>query len=87
MKVYRVVMSFYDDDHDHGFYSSPLFETREAAEEFLRALRDVPEGDFRQWWTASGLGYGPEIAAIEEEEVFSNWDGVLAIAESYLKIT
>lgn len=88
MKIYRVTMSYFDGDHDHGRYESPLFLRREDAEAFRQALVSVPEGDPRRWWTDDGwYGAGPERACVEEIEVCENWDGVLKPAEEYLCIT
>jgi len=87
-KVYRVVMPYFDGDHSHGFYESPLFARREDAERFLQALIALPTGDKRRWWTDAGsFGAGPEEAAwIEELEVVEHWDGNLKPAKDYVRI-
>lgn len=71
MKVYRVVMNYFDGDHDHGRYESPLFSNADAANAFLRKLCAIPSDDYRYWWTdAYPWDQGPEHRAhIEEYEV------------------
>jgi len=88
-KVYRVVMPYFDGDHSHGFYESPLFARREDAERFLQALIALPARDKRRWWTDDGsFGAGTEDAArIEELEIVEHWDGNLRPAEDYMRIT
>ena len=89
MKVYRVIMSYFDGDHDHGRYESPIFLKREDAERFRQALIDLPENDERKWWTDPGYGpiKGPEEAYIEEIEVLESWDGEIKAIEAYLTVT
>jgi len=87
MKAYQVRMPYYDDDHDHGIYESPLFLTRKDAEKFLTALRNLPELDSRRWFTcAGGDVYGPEKAFIREMEIV-HWNGELKASNAYLLIT
>jgi hypothetical protein len=89
VKIYQVRMSYFDGDHDHGYYESPLFARKEDAEAFKQALVNAPEDDPRRWWSDMGWsgGAGPEEAYIVEIEVCENWDGILESAEEYLHIT
>lgn len=48
MIIYQVFMEYYDGDHDHGSWESPLFSNRQAAEEFL----DKVQGE---WWHANNF--------------------------------
>lgn len=87
-KVYQVVMSYYDGDHDHGRYESPLFTTKEAAQRFRDSLLSVSEDDPRYWWTDVGWkDGGPEASVIREMTVCEDWDGGLLPADEYLRIT
>jgi len=86
-KVYQVKMPYYDDDHDHGYYASPLFATKKDAENFLNALKALPDSDGRKWHTHLGMEvFGPEHAYIDEMEVVK-WDGTIKGREEYLVIT
>lgn len=88
MKIYQVRMSYFDGDHDHGYYESPLFAKREDAEAFRQALINVPEDDERRWWSDEvWKSVGAEESYIVEHEVIENWDGVLLSADKYLHIT
>ncbi|MGB9663004.1 MAG: hypothetical protein ACPL5F_13485 [Moorellaceae bacterium] len=91
MKVYQVKMNYFDGDHDHGYYQSPLFLKREDAEAFKQKLIELAktnEDDNRIWWSQWGWDtVGPEEAYITEIEVIDNWDGVIKPADDYLHIT
>jgi len=92
MKVYQVVMSYFDGDHDHGRYQSPLFARKADAERFLRAVCEAYENDQEGgWWTDRGYSAaedGPAAnACINEIEVLDEWDGELKGADHYLSIT
>jgi hypothetical protein len=92
MKVYRVIMPYFDCDHDHGYYESPLFLRREDAEAFRQALIDIANQDpydKRVWSSDDGSweGLGPKDAYIEESEVIEVWDGTVKPAGEYLRIT
>lgn len=87
MKVYRVTMAHFDGDHDHGYYESPLFATRELADAFKAAIVSGDEG--QQWWSDEGMeNVGPESASVEEVEVVEAWDASkLKPARNYLTTT
>ncbi len=55
MKVYNVTKSYFDGDHDHGYYESPYFATLELAEEFLAKIvatkeKHYPDPDYEKFW-------------------------------------
>ena len=91
MKVYQVVMPYYDGDHEHGYYMSPLFKTKDDAESFLKALSEMNSNDKRKWETCSldfDLAKIEDKAYIEELEIheFSD-DFEIKEAEHYLHIS
>ena len=70
MKVYQVYKPFFDGDHEHGSYRSPLFATRELAEEFKRKVWDeLKEWDNSRWETDcfGNEDYPPSIIELEVE--------------------
>ncbi len=92
MKVYRIVMPYFDGDHKHGYYESPCFLRKEDAEAFRQALTAFDEQDMydkRTWRSDDGSweGMGPKDADIREEEVIEKWDGTIEPSEKYLHIT
>ena len=86
MKVYRVVKPFFDVDHDDGLYRSPLFSSKEVAEEFLSKVwgPNVPPGN--KWWSAPDWKGEDHPPKIEEKEVLEECPEVKD-AEHYLTIT
>ena len=77
MKIYRCTKDYFDGDHDHGQYESPLFSTRELAEQFKQAIceqrKDNP--DNMVWLTDCEYfdllsGEDIYISEIEIQEVF-----------------
>lgn len=94
MKVYQVVKSYYDGDHEHGSYRSPLFAKLEDAEAFREAVdpsgetwEDEARHDWGQrWWSDSGLGRQTE-PRIVEMEVVESWDGEVPSAREARSIT
>ena len=83
MKVYQVTMGYYDGDHEHGQYRSPLFARREDAEAFAAAVKPTPENRPEEWWTDSFVPVEPFVS---EHEVH---DGPVTPREksAYLCIT
>lgn len=85
MKVYQVVKSYFDGDHDHGMYRSPLFLNREDAEDFLAqvdATNDrVP--DETGWFSSSGWEQYPpyinELEIVETKITAKDSDSYLTI--------
>lgn len=69
MKVYQVCKGYFDGDHDHGSYKSPIFATRELAEQFLAQVwgKDLPE--CKEWWSEfdddQGDGAAPSICEMD----------------------
>ena len=91
-KAYCVKAHYFDGDHDHGFYESPLFAKREDAEQFLVALQVVAEAApgaidcDKQWWWEDAWDR-PNRGYIIEHEISDSWDGELKSADEYLYIT
>ena len=86
MKVYRVVRPFYDGDHEHGAYESPLFARRQDAERFKAAVTPGAHYDPRHWVTDDGLN-SDSPPVVEELEVVKAWNGIVLEAQLYLWIT
>jgi hypothetical protein len=59
MKVYQVTMPYFDGDHDHGVYESPLFLNREDAENFLSQV----DGE----WLTEDFEMGTKPSIVEHE--------------------
>ena len=86
-KVFQVTMPYHG-GHEHGSYESPLFSTREAAEQFKAKLVALPVNDDRRWWADYGMqGLGPEDAHISEAEVLDACPDEIDEAQAYLHIT
>lgn len=79
MKVYQVSMSYYDGDHDHGTWDSPMFVTRELAEQYKLAIMALDENDDRKWWNNDS--YTNEQLSwsmyVNEFDVHESFDGVI----------
>jgi hypothetical protein len=71
MKVFQVTLPYFDGDHDHGVWQSPLFSKREDAECFKNAVT----GD----WGTFSWSDDPEEQepTINEIEVVDSWNGEL----------
>lgn len=87
MKVYQVTKSYFDGDHDHGKYESPLFVSRIQAEDFKRLVwDDLPDEHENKWESDCGMleDYPPSIIELEisEQDVTE-----VANSEEYLHIT
>jgi hypothetical protein len=82
MKLYQVVMSYFDGDHDHGSYRSPLFAHREHAEQFMKYVTAEDTPDCYRWESY----YEHETPFIETIEVF---DAPVEVKEyrEYLEIS
>ena len=92
MKIYQLRMSYSDGDHDHGYWESPYFATREACEQFKKALLALPDGDSRKWGTHTWSFYSDtdpidEYSCITEIEIQEAFSGELPPRESMLVIT
>ena len=85
MKVYRVTKDYFDGDHDHGIYQSPLFAKKEDAEAFA-ALVGENADENKQWWTETDRTECSD-PYIEELEVLDGFDGNVDNARRYLTIT
>jgi len=86
--VHQVVLQYFDGDHDHGTWESPLFFRREDAEAFKAALCALPEDDARCWRTCVGMsGIGAEDAWIVSRAVESVWDGNIPSRNACLHVT
>lgn len=87
MKVYQVVMSYFDGDHEHGSYRSPQFASRELAQAFFDALVEFPDDDTRAWWTDDWSdGSAKACAVIVETEVLDSLPEIKD-AEHYRSVT
>lgn len=84
MKVYQVVMDYFDGDHEHGSYRSPLFVTRELAEQFKQAVYINSDSD-KEWWTDSW--HEREEPYIITLEILDELPEVLKDARDYRHIT
>lgn len=64
MKIYYVYKSYYDGDHDHGYWQSPFFLKRENAKSFFEKVKD-------KWWSETDGFYDKELCypSINEVEV------------------
>ena len=52
MKLYRVVKSFFDGDHEYGQYESPMFINKTAAVLFKQKVWDsLEKNDPHRWWS------------------------------------
>jgi len=92
MKVYQVTKSYFDGDHDHGYYRSPLFATREEAEKFLNmvmATKDkaYPDPDVKKWWWTDGWPCDDEVLVISGIKVLTECPKEIDNADDYLIIT
>ena len=85
MKVYQVTKSYFDGDHDHGVYRSPLFLNREDAEDFLAQVDPTNESlpDDLCWFSDGWGQYPPAIIEMDvhDEKVAASK------ADNYLTIT
>lgn len=84
MKVYQVVKSYFDGDHDHGMYRSPLFLNREDAENFLAQVDATNEqvSDETGWFSDGWNQYPPyitELEVVETKLTATNSDNYLTI--------
>ena len=87
MKVYQVTMNYFDGDHDHGCYCSPLFATRELAEAFMEAVKSACGSYGYEWWTCDDYE-DLEFLSIQELEVLDNWSrSQLKVSKKYLELT
>jgi len=86
MKLYRVVKAFYDGDHEHGQYESPVFVRREDAEQFAAAVTPGAVYDPRHWITDDGLD-SDSPPVVEAIEVVARWSGTVFGRRRYLRIT
>jgi len=87
MKVYQLRMGYFDGDHDHGIWESPLFARREDAESFQAELIAMDKREERSWWSDAGMiTEGPEGAYIVEIEVIENFNGHIPAMDSMLRI-
>ena len=70
MKVYQVTKSYFDGDHDHGSYRSPLFLNRDDAEDFKKQVTPDKGDDTterKHWYSDDDWsGYvNPQIVEME----------------------
>jgi hypothetical protein len=69
MKAFQVTM-LYNEGHDSGYYESPLFATRELAEEFAKKVtwrfEEVPIEERKIMWDG-GNGVPPSVVEVDEE--------------------
>lgn len=55
MKLFYCYKGFYDGDHEHGHYMSPMFTNREAAEDYKNFLINQRTKEKKDaWWSDSG---------------------------------
>ena len=92
MKVYQVTKRFWDDNHEHGYYQSPVFATRELAEAFVKAIKEHPNQTLYWWWDFRDEDWAGNPALndpeIEEWEIHESFDpSELKEAGAYLNIT
>jgi len=85
MKVYQVVKSYFDGDHDHGEYKSPLFSNRKAAEQFQEKISTEAE-DGKRWWSEEGLITNYDSFVIELD-ILDECPDQIEDAEVYLSLT
>lgn len=86
MKIYQVCKSYYDGDHDHGQYQSPLFLRREDAEKFASMVFGPDVLYDKRWWSDNGMRedtppYIHEITITEQAPV------EVELSKTYLCIT
>jgi len=69
MKVYQVTLPYFDGDHDHGMYNSPLFMNIQDAENFLDQVRADKTLGPKSWDTDNVSGEKiPTIITMEVQE-------------------
>lgn len=87
MKAYKVGL-LYNMGHESGYYESPLFATRELAEEFARKVKfrqgSVPYQEYIRMWDG-GDGIDPQVSEVDVDVLTELPDIKEAIA--YLNIT
>jgi len=68
---YQVTKSYFDGDHDHGSYESPVFATRELAEAFRDKVWGDEVIDENIWWTDCVCFDDTEAPCISEIRVWT----------------